>query len=184
MPKILPAVLTLAYPFLVYAAIDQVEARSLALGLLALFLLRWRNPGNAGGKARLFAVAGCGFFLAVALSNDRLLLLGYPVLVSMLFLGLFAYSLIYPPTVAERLARLKEPDLPPQGIVYTRKVTWVWCGFFLVNGLIAAATVWHGDKGVWSLYNGFISYLLMGILMGGEILVRNQVKKAFYHDGN
>ena len=64
-------------------------------------------------------------------------------------------------------------------MAYTRKVTQAWCAFFILNGLAAAATVWLGDRWLWSLYNGFIAYVLMGILMGTELLIRRKVKQAF-----
>jgi uncharacterized membrane protein len=79
----------------------------------------------------------------------------------------------------ERLARLQDPVLPPQGILYTRKVTAVWCGFFLVNGLVSMGTIYYGDRWIWSLYNGCISYVLMGVLMAVEMMVRKRVRENF-----
>lgn len=95
----------------------------------------------------------------------------YPVVVSLGLLCVFAWSLRFPPAVVERLARLQEPDLSPAGVTYTRKLTLLWCGFFAVNALIATATV-YADDWVWTLYNGLISYLLMGVLLAGEWLFR------------
>ena len=80
-------------------------------------------------------------------------------------------------TMVERLARLTTPDLPEQGVRYTRKVTLVWCLFFIANGACSGWTIWQGDLALWSLYNGLISYLLMGALMGGEWLIRQRVMK-------
>ena len=51
-------------------------------------------------------------------------------------------------------------------------VTWVWCGFFLLNGLTALALAIHASLAVWALYTGFLSYLLMGTLFALEFLVR------------
>jgi uncharacterized membrane protein len=180
MAKGLGVLATLCYPFLVYAVIDRIEPRTLALGLMLLFLLRWRSweASRVTARPTAFLVAGGAFFLAVGLLNDAVLLLFYPLFVNAAFLAVFAYSVFNPPTVAERLARLQDPDLPPRAVEYTRKVTLVWCGFFVVNGLISAGTVWLGDMSVWSLYNGLIAYMLMGLLMGAELLVRRQVKKT------
>ena len=61
-----------------------------------------------------------------------------------------------------------EPDFPPAAVVYTRRVTQVWCGFFVVNGLIAVATALWASTAVWTLYNGLLSYVAMGVLMGGD----------------
>ena len=87
-------------------------------------------------------------------------------------LAIFTASLIHPPTVIERLARLQHPDLPPEGVRYTRRVTQIWCGFFVINGsIIAALALLHADR-AWTWYTGFISYLLMGALFAGEWIYR------------
>lgn len=180
MLSLLTALLTVAYPFLVYFALDSVGPRALALLAALLFLLRWRSQGHAAARLMPLLAPACAvFLLAAALAGQTVWLLGYPVLVSLLFLAWFSHSLFRPPTVVERLARLQDPDLPPQGVAYTRKVTIAWCLFFLGNGAIAALTAWHGDMAWWTLYNGGISYGLMGLLMGGEWLVRARVRKGF-----
>ncbi len=101
----------------------------------------------------------------------------YPVLVSATMLGVFGYSLKFPPTIIERFARAREPDLHPRAIVYTRRVTQVWCIFFAINGCVSLITVLWGSPKIWTLYNGVISYLLMGLLFGGEYLVRPHFKR-------
>ena len=183
MLKVFIGLLTVGYPFLVYFAIDAVQPRYLALLLTVFFLLRWLQQGHGGKGAgvgpAILVPASVLYLLTVGFTNDEHLLLLYPVLVSALFFAVFFYSLLYPPSMAEKFARLREPDLPPRGVAYTRKVTQAWCAFFILNGLAAAATVWLGDRWLWSLYNGFIAYVLMGILMGTELLIRRKVKKAF-----
>jgi uncharacterized membrane protein len=102
----------------------------------------------------------------------------YPALVSGVMLVVFLWSLHSPPSLIERLARLQHPDLPPEGVIYTRRVTLVcWCGFFIVNGGIALVTALWSSFEVWSLYNGLIPYILMGILLGGEYVVRMKTQK-------
>ena len=91
-------------------------------------------------------------------------------------LALFGASLLKGPTVVERLARLHDPALDAHGVAYTRRVTQVWCGFFIVNGSIGLATALWASEQTWALYNGFITYVLMGSLMGGEWLVRRRVR--------
>lgn len=118
--------------------------------------------------------------MAAAWGNAWMPLKLYPVLVNAAMLGLFGYSLIAPPSLIERLARLQEPDLPLQAVHYTRRVTQVWCGFFLVNGAIALATALWASPAIWSLYNGVIAYGLMGILFGGEYLIRQRFKQRHH----
>ncbi len=140
-----------------------------------------RLPDFARSRAARWSIAGALLLAGVAVWSNALLPLKlYPVLVSLVLLGVFAYSLIAPPTVVERLARLREPDFPPAAVAYTRRVTQVWCGFFVLNGGIAFATAWWASQAVWSLYTGVIAYVLMGILFGGEYLVRLRFRRLHH----
>ena len=85
-------------------------------------------------------------------------------------LALFSFSLFRPPSIVEQMTRLKEPDFPTAAVSYTRKVTMVWCGFFAFNGAVALYTVLQTDMDLWAIYNGFISYCLMGLLFAGEYI--------------
>ncbi|WP_079751670.1 COG4648 family protein, partial [Vibrio parahaemolyticus] len=100
----------------------------------------------------------------------------YPVVVNVCMLCVFAFSLKQPQSIIERLARLQEPELPPSGVAYTRKVTMVWCVFFVLNAAFALYTCFLPVK-IWTLYNGLISYLLAGSLFAGEWIVRQFVRK-------
>lgn len=116
------------------------------------------------------------FAVAVYLVNDQQLLRFYPVLMNGLMLLMFSYTLLAPPPMAERLARLREPDLDPRGVRYTRKVTWVWCGFFLLNGCVAAWTAVGASLAVWTLYNGLYAYLVMALVFAIEYLIRQRLR--------
>ena len=165
-----------AYPLLVYAALGRFEPRWLALLLVGLALLRAATARQAfwwvaaAGAALLAALA----FFANALAPLKL----YPVLVNAVMLVVFAASLRWPPSAVERIARLQHPDLPARGVAYTRKVTWTWCGFFIVNGGLALATALWASERTWALYNGLIAYVLMGLLFAGEWLVRKRVMRG------
>jgi uncharacterized membrane protein len=111
-------------------------------------------------------------------SNVLLPLKLYPVLVNMAFLAAFGISLTTPMSMVERMARLREPDLPPEGVRYTRRVTQAWCVFFVINGSIALVTSLWASEAVWSLYNGVIAYGLMGMMFGGEMLLRRRMRKV------
>lgn len=173
---------TIGYPFLVWYSLDYFQPRSVALALAAVFLLRWLVQAPARKPAGITAILApaCLLFLAaIALFNETRWLLGYPVLVSLAFFAVFSYSLVFPPSMVERLARLEDPDLPAKGVAYTRKVTQVWSVFFFCNAIVSMITIWYGDTWVWSLYNGCLFYILMGLLMAGEMLVRRKVKASY-----
>lgn len=169
--------LTLLYPFAIALAhAHQVEPRWLALLLVALALAR--VPAALRSKVQWLSVlAPAVLALVTAVSNGELPLLLYPVLVNAVLGLLFGSSLLHPPTVIERLARLQDPQLSAAGVRYTRKVTWVWLTFFIANGMMAAATALWASREVWALYNGVIAYGLIGLLFGGEWLIRQRYKK-------
>lgn len=167
--------LTALYPAAVYFGLQYLQPRLIALILAALLLLRLALLRTDWSKPLLLAgVAYAGF---AVWSNQAIALRFYPALVNAAMLTIFAASLFYPPTIVERLARLQQPDLPEQGVLYTRRVTQVWCGFFVVNGAIATVTALWSSFQVWSLYNGLIAYLLMGLLFVGEYWLRQRVMK-------
>ena len=171
---VLVGLVTLAYPFLVYAGVERLQPQWLALLLGGMALLRALVSGTMFWWA---AAAGAGVLAALGFAGNSLMPLKlYPLLVNAVMLTVFAVSLLRPPSAIERLARLTEPDMPPEGVAYTRRVTQVWCGFFAVNGMISLGTAVWGSNEVWALYNGLISYGLMGLLFGGEWLVRRRVR--------
>jgi len=170
---------SLAYPLLVYVAMGRFEPRWLALLLFALALLRALTTRQALWWC---AAAGAGLLgLAATLFNEALPLKLYPALVNAVMLATFATSLRFGPPLVERLARLQEPDLPPFAVVYTRRVTQVWCGFFVLNGGLALVTALYASDRVWALYNGLLAYVMMGVLFAGEWCVRRKVKAAHAH---
>ena len=176
-PPLLAAVLlvvSLAYPVVVYLALGHVSPRWIALLLVVLALARaWVTRESFWlGAAALATVLAVASLLGDRWGPLKL----YPALVNLVMFGLFAMSLWRGPTVVERLARLRETNFPPAAIAYTRRVTQVWCGFFVVNGLIAVATALWASAAAWALYNGLLSYVAMGLLMGGEWLVRRRVR--------
>ena len=181
---VLGIVAALGWPLLVYALLSRLTADSGAVSghsspwvwALILFgaLLIQRLPLHPALRLGLAALL-VGISVA---SEAELGLRAYPVLVNLAMLSVFATSLWRGMPVIERLTRLKEPDLPPAGVRYTRQVTRVWCAFFLFNASIAGWTALHADLATWTLYNGLISYVLMGLLFGGEWLVRRRLRSS------
>jgi len=170
----------IAYPFAVYFGLGKVAVAWLALPLALLWLLKALTDK---ALSRVLPISMAVFLLALGLfdclsaADTSLALRFYPVLVNAMLLTAFASSLISGMPVIERLARLRQADLPIEGVRYTRRVTQLWCGFFVVNGSIAAGLALYGSLASWTLYNGFISYLLIGALLLGEWLVRPKLGK-------
>ena len=166
---------TLLYPLAIWLGLARFEPRWLGVVLLVVALLR-----AMVSREPVWLAAAFGAIVLVALAwlgNDGLPLKLYPVLVNAALLVVFALSLWKPPTVIERLARLRHPDLPPEGVRWVANVTRVWCLFFVLNGGIALWTALYASDATWALYNGAIAYVLIGAMLGGEWLLRPR------HDG-
>lgn len=128
--------------------------RELTIGLLAVVLLE----------------------LGVSLYDPEVAARLYPFFMNVCLLLAFAFTLWKPPSMIERFARLSEPALNARGIHYTYVVTWVWVGFFALNGAIAAWTAFYASLSLWAFYNGVISYLLIGMLFAVEYAIRRIVR--------
>lgn len=169
--------LWVTYPLIIYAGMRWGSPRIVGVLLLANLLLRRRNDaqrllGDLSWIDRLVLLClslHAGF---AAWSNSEILVRLFPVAMNLGILTLFSRSLASPQSMIERFARLKEPDLPPVGVRYTRRVTQVWCGFLVVNTGISLWTAIYATQEAWALYNGLIAYVLMGGLFAGEWLFR------------
>ncbi|WP_286088612.1 hypothetical protein [Enterobacter asburiae] len=176
----------LAWPFLIGFGLTHNSLQWLLPVMALVLLLRLRQAQRNAGPMRYVvqcvALAGIALCAASYLLKTHQWLLLYPVVVNLVMLAVFGGSLWTTMPLVERLARLREPNLPPEGVRYTRKVTLVWCGFFIGNGAMALFTVLHGDMHLWTLWNGMVAYILMGTLMATEWLVRQRVIKKEMHN--
>jgi len=177
--KLLTALVVLAYPLLIWYAHGKIEPWLLALVLLALALLRLLTL-RLERRYRWLSLAALALALPALCWNAMLPLKLYPVAVNLVMLSVFGHSLLHPPSLIERLARLQDPQLPAFAVAYTRRVTQVWCGFFVLNGSIALGLAVWASSALWSLYTGVISYLAMGMLFAGEYLVRLYVRRQHH----
>jgi len=169
----------LAYPFLVYLAQGAVPPLVFAAIGTGLILLRGFGLRALGGRMPILAfLIGAALLAAIASVVPEVAAKAYPVAVSLIVAGIFAASLVYPPSFIERIARLREPDLPAEGVRYTRRVTQVWVGVLLINAAICAGTALWASVAVWTLWTGLLSYGLLGLVFGIEYLVRCQVKRT------
>lgn len=168
---------SLLYPALVYAGRGAVPP--LAFVAVALALIGLRLAGSTG-PARVWRLPLAGAALvigALALLDGGLAAKAYPVVLSLGTAAVFGLSLVRPPSLIERFARLREPDLPPAGQAYCRVVTMVWTAWLVLNAVIAAALALWGSDEAWALWTGVVAYLVMGALFGGEVLVRRVLRR-------
>lgn len=177
---VLAATGSLGYSCLAYATIGSIPPVGLVLiglGLIAVRMIGMRRMPGARRWIACLAVAGVAL-IALLAWKPALAARAYPVAVSLSVAAVFALSLRYPPSIVERIARLSEPDLPPRGVAYTRRVTGVWVVFLVINAAISLATALWGSPGLWALWNGVLSYVAMGLLFAGEYLIRQRVRRV------
>jgi len=169
------------WPFAVWLALTYPQLRWLLPLLAVCFVLRLaalRGKTDALSRAAQgLAVVGAILTLASMGLREARLLMWYPVVVNVVMLALFGGSLLSRMPLVERLARWREGELSPAAVSYTRRVTQVWCGFFIINGTVAVWTCLHGNLHLWTLWNGMLSYLFMGLLFAVEWVVRQRVKR-------
>jgi uncharacterized membrane protein len=176
---ILAFVAGILYPPLVYfgmGVLSPTHMVLIGLVLIGLRLFGLRHKPDAKIWQIVFCIAALGL-TAMLFMDAHLAVQAYPVVVSLSVSAVFGLSLLFPPTLVERMARLTEPNLPPDGVIYTRKVTMVWTAFLLINAGISAATALWGTLAQWALWNGLLSYLFMGMLFIGELIVRRRVRR-------
>jgi len=177
--------LLLGYPFAVYLVADYVAPKTLMAVLLALLAVRValavkkvaRHPwlGPALSLALLAVAAAVLFSTGLKLSMVRV----YPAIIDFCFFSVFFGSLFTSMPLVERIARTVDEDLPPQAVRYTRHVTWAWSLVLLCNTLAALYTALYASLGVWSLYNGLISYLLIGATFAVEYALRLHLRRVW-----
>lgn len=170
----------LLYPFLIYLGLQEFQPRVLACLLLIAVILRL--TASRYGKKKEGEMGTSLYWIAAAIlvtiftlvTDSKLGLYLYPPLVNLTFFIFFSVSLLHPPTTIERIARRQRPEMSVRAIAYTRKVTQAWCLFFLLNGGISVMSISYSEEW-WVLYNGFITYILIGLMLAGEYLIRIKV---------
>ena len=177
--KLLVGTLTLLYPALVYFGLAHLRPVTFAALLAALVLL---HPLGVGPDERKLPTIPIAILLAyavlVAILDSATLLRFYPVVINAIMFALFSHSLLSGVPLIEQIARARGMEVPQHATGYLRRVTLVWCVFFVLNASIATYTALRSSWAVWTLYNGLISYLLIGALIVGEFVFRYFHKRS------
>ena len=164
------------YPGLVYIGQSRVSPLTFIAFVLALIGLRLAiSDRDAFSLWRMPIIMTAVGVVAISFLDSALAVKAYPVLINFGLAALFGYSLLRPPSLVERIARLREPDLPDDAAAYCWRVTLVWAAFGVFNGSIAWGTAVWGTLEMWTLWTGLIAYILMGVLFAGELMVRSVV---------
>jgi uncharacterized membrane protein len=170
------AVLVIAsflYPGIVYvsrAVVPPLAFVAVALAIIGLRLATLRSPAARAWRMSLAVAATT--IAALAMLDTPLAVKAYPVAISLAAATVFGTTLFHPPSMVERFARLREPELPPAAQSYCRWVTIVWTVWLIANTIISAALAIPGNDTAWAIWTGLVAYLIMGALFAGEIAIR------------
>lgn len=167
--KLLGATVAIAYPFAVFFALhSDLSVRIIALGLLAVILI-----SLAKNKNLWLCLCGIALATIAAFSGQKIFLKLYPVLMNLGICTIFTVSLHDVPVV-QKIAEKMHYKMTDDAKQYAQRATMAWAIFMATNTVISFATVFMADW-IWTLYNGFISYCLIGLMMGIEYLIRKKV---------
>ena len=170
--KIILGSALLCYPFLMLLGLNHWGLTPMALVLMLIAIIKLTIDRRSQLQPLYALGILCGVLSMVR--QDEVWLKLYPVCMNLGSFIIFAWTLKTEQSMIERFARIREPDLPIEAVAWTRTVTQVWCVFFLINALVAAYTAVFCSLSTWTWYNGFIAYVLMGGLLGGEYLLRRR----------
>ena len=201
--KALFYVIAALYPILVFTllVVFKVETKILSLCIVALaaaFFLSATGSRKTSGKkgaldwkpllsSVLFLAAGLFCFF----TGKEFFLKLYSVVINATLLFVFGSTLFLKPNIIFRFATLADKSIAGSSYenqvkLYCRNVTIVWCGFFILNGTASALTTFSDKifglspetaRRVWAVYNGGISYVLMGTLFIVEFIIRKLVDR-------
>ena len=170
----------LLYPVLVYLGLNTLDPVYVVLLVLSFLMMRamMRDQGNGvlGNSLKPIILVTIALVVGSVMFDPEMAVKIYPISISLGFAAVFSVSLIRPPSIIERFARLQRSDLPPRVQVYARYVTISWILFFIGNALISGWTALYGSREIWTLYNGLISYCLIGLMFTGEYGLRKILK--------
>lgn len=200
--KVLLAVLGILYPIAVFVllVVLKLPVKVLSIAVMAMaFAMFLSATGESKKSEKDFKKKSGGFsfekirpfissvaFLAAGIAcfftNETIFLKLYSVVISVTLLIAFGSTLFFPPTIIFRFAILGDKNL--KGSIsekyverYCKKVCIAWCIFFILNGCMAVYTSFFTSDRFWSIYNGGISYALMGLMFTVEFIIRKMTEK-------
>lgn len=170
--RVIVVIFFLCYPFIVFFGIKVLPPGFLGLLLLVLLAMRFGVLVKEERQILLpVLILFLGYSVVTTILNSVSMLLYYPALVNFSLFVTFANSLRHEESLLLRIVRARGATISEYTPGYLYKLTAVWAGFFVVNGLVS---IWSStlSMAAWTLYNGMLSYCIVGVLIGGELLFR------------
>lgn len=166
--SVLIGLVFIAYPVIIYILISGGFPWLGVAIVVGLLFSKFRQR-----TGELHTVIGLLFLVAVAgyVFGPEFISKMAPLMIHLTLFFIFWGSLKTTPVI-NQFARLDFPVLPAEIEKHCRKLTMVWAAFFAMNCIICIALALYDDHRIWTLYNGLIVYLLIGMLVVGEYLWR------------
>jgi uncharacterized membrane protein len=196
--KLLSIIAAVGYPFVIFICLKKYNAspRVLVLVILSMAMVYFLSHSGDVKSKGIKGIKGIQFWgtmigatllaLFTFITENTGLVKLYPISISLFLLLSFASTLFNPPTMIYRFALLQKKEIEQSPyrekiVQYCKRVTIIWCIFFLLNGGISLLTALYASDLQWTLYNGMISYFLIGFVMLIEFIIRKIQEKRWEH---
>lgn len=100
----------------------------------------------------------------------------YPVAINFFFFACFLLSNFKKKPVIQIIAEKLDGELPLKLVLYTKKLNWIWTVVTGINFILSVVTLYVNNT-FWALYNGCVSYFLVGITFLVEYPIRIWYKR-------
>ncbi|MBK8187968.1 MAG: hypothetical protein IPK77_12400 [Cellvibrio sp.] len=177
------AVLIASYPLIAHLSILLGKPELHLISFCALLVgVLWQGLIKPNVKVWAWFVVIClSFFLLSRWRLDLYLLYVPPVLIPLVLLLYFGKTLLPNETpLITAIADAARGPLTPAMASYTRRLTQLWCGIFILLIVEALVLISFFNLTAWSWATNCINYLLMAIIFVGEFEFRK--KKFPDHD--
>jgi uncharacterized membrane protein len=195
--RVLFGALIILYPVLVFSAlvIFKLSIRYLSILIILLAIAyAFVNRSHYHGRHPVFIfispfilfsigiVCLATTFLIDSDALSKTIFEIYPALADLVYITIFGTSLFIPPTIVYSFINVFDKKLTEHLEKayfenYCHKCTIYWCIFFIVDFIISLITAFFGSDLVWGVYNGGITYVLMGLLFVGEYVIIKLIEK-------
>lgn len=173
--SVIVLILIILYPVIAYVSIDSLGIRMASLIVLVLLLgstlVKILTTRSLWGPLLLqvsavAVILGIGCFI-----KDPFYMKLVPTFIALSAALNFFLSLRKTPVI-ESLARMQKPDLPPEEVKYTRRVTHLWGWTMIADTAICLFASLQGSLRVWLLLCFPVSYILIGLVFCSEYIYR------------
>jgi uncharacterized membrane protein/rubredoxin len=188
--------IAIMYPVLVFCAmvILKLPIRYLSIGII-IFAIAYSiiNSRHYKGKHTIalfvspliLCIIG---IVSLCMGESPFFIKLYPALTALAYLTIMITSFFFPPPLAYYFIDIFDKTIKtkiPKEVFesYYLKASVIWCVFFFIDGIISVFTTLYGSDRVWGIYNGGVTYFLMGLIFIGEFIVLKSIEKR-HHSAN